>query len=188
MASSTPLDAKKERLRRIIKTRSLMTGGEFTLASGKQSGFFFDMKQTMLDPEGISLIAELVFDRVRSDPEVKLVGGIELGAVPIIVAVVRESQLAFQPVSGFIVRKEKKGHGTDNAVEGILEPDSPVILFEDVTTTGGSITKAITAARAKGCTVKKVITLVDRLEGARDNLAKLGVTLDAIFTRQDFVE
>jgi orotate phosphoribosyltransferase len=178
---------KRERLRRIIKARSLLSGKEFTLASGRQSGFFFDMKKTMFDPEGAALVADLIFAAIKGDHAVRSVGGLEMGAVPIVAAVAMRSYPE-QPISGFFVRKEVKDHGTKKLVDGCLDPGSKVILLEDVTTTGGSVMKAVKAVREMGCTVETVVTIVDRLEGAAANLAKEGLKLVPIFVATEFAD
>ncbi len=178
--------AKRTRLLEIIRAESLLTGGNFTLASGRPSAVFFDMKRTMFHPEGMSLIADLLFDVIREDRAIDFVGGLEVGAIPLVAAVCLRSWPE-RPLSGFFVRKEPKGHGTNKVIDGRLEPGRPVILLEDVTTTGGSVMKAVAAARAEGCPVTRIVTIVDRLEGATDNLAKEGIGLHALFTRDDFV-
>jgi orotate phosphoribosyltransferase len=178
---------KRERLRRIIKERSLLTGSEFKLASRRQSGFFFDMKKTMFHPEGASLIADLIFEAISGDRDVGFIGGLEMGAVPIVAAVAMRSY-PDRPISGFFVRKEAKDHGTKKLVDGCLDPGSKVILLEDVTTTGGSVMKAVQAVRDMGCTVERVVTIVDRLEGAAANLQKQGLELVPIFTARDFAD
>lgn len=176
---------KKARLRDIIKAELLLTGGDFTLASGQASAYFFDMKKTMFHPEGASLLADLLFAAIREDRDVEFVGGLEIGAVPL-AAIVALRSWPERPLQGFFVRKQPKGHGTDKVIDGRLDAGRPVILFEDVTTTGGSVMKAVNAVRAEGGSVKKIVTIVDRLEGARDNLAKEGIDLVALFTREDF--
>jgi orotate phosphoribosyltransferase len=90
-----------------------------------------------------------------------------------------------RPIDGFVVRKDKKGHGTDKKIDGNFRPNTKVVLFEDVTTRGGSVMQAVQAVRAQGATVKKVITIVDRLEGAADALKKEGIELVAIYTTND---
>jgi orotate phosphoribosyltransferase len=92
-----------------------------------------------------------------------------------------------QPVAGFVVRKEKKGHGTDQLIDGNFRPNSTVVLFEDVTTKGESVMQAVRAVRARGATVKKIITIVDRLEGASENLKREGIDLEAIYTTKDLL-
>lgn len=180
-----PLSARRARLRTLIKAHSLLTGADFTLASGRRSGFFFDMKKTMFDPEGASLIAEEIFDMLRDEPDIGFIGGLEMGAVPVVAMVCMRS-FPERPLRGFFVRKETKGHGTNALIDGCLESRSKVLLLEDVTTTGGSVMKAAAAVRERGCTVEKVITIVDRLEGAAGNLAREGIALRSIFTAADF--
>ncbi len=179
------LSKEKERLLAIIKERSFLTkGGPFKLASGAMSDYYLDMKPTMFSPEGLSLIAEIIFGMLREDPDVDSIGGLELGAVPIVSAVSMRSQNE-RPIDGFVVRKDKKGHGTDKKIDGNFRPNTKVVLFEDVTTRGGSVMQAVQAVRAQGATVTKVITIVDRLEGAADALKKEGIELVAIYTTND---
>lgn len=177
---------RRTRLRDIIRDHSLLQGGDFVLSSGRRSALFFDMKMTMLDPEGSALIAEAVLDLIEGE-EAEFIGGIELGAVPIVAAVCAESARR-RPIRGFIVRKRKKGHGTDQLIDGHIREGARVIVVEDVTTTGASVMQAVEAARAMGCQVSKAITIVDRLEGAAENLAKEGVELKSVFTRHDFID
>lgn len=186
-APDAPTAAKRDRLREIIIAKSLTraTGGEFKLASGGQSTFFFDMKKTALDPEGANLIADLILDRLASRREVKYVGGLETGAIPIVTAIALKSR-ASRPMTGFFVRKEPKKTGTQSYIEGELQPGATVAMIEDVATRGESVLKAIRQVRALGCTVAAVITIVDRLEGARDTLAHEGLQLESLFTRDDF--
>jgi orotate phosphoribosyltransferase len=148
------------------------------------SDYYLDMKPTMFSPDGLSLIAEIIFGMLRDDPGVDSIGGLELGAVPIVSAVSMRSQ-GERPINGFVVRKDKKGHGTDKKIDGNFRPNTNVVLLEDVTTRGGSVMQAVQAVRAQGATVKKVISVVDRLEGAAGNLAKEGIELASIFTTDD---
>lgn len=175
---------QRERLRVLIAKRSLLRDRGFVLASGRASNYFFDMKKTMFDPEGAALLSDLLFAMIRDDP-VEYVGGLETGAIPLVVLLCRRSWPE-KPLQGFFVRKEEKGHGTDQRIDGRLERGAPVILFEDVTTTGGSVMQAAAAARALDCTVHKIVTVVDRLEGAAENFARAGVRFEALFTRDDF--
>ncbi len=108
-----------------------------------------------------------------------------MGAVRIAVAVAMKSWPT-RPLNAFFVRKEAKDHGTKQLIDGNFQPGSTVIVLEDVTTTGGSAMKAIKAIREQGGTVNKIVTIVDRLEGARDNLRKEGIELVALFTNEDF--
>ena len=110
-----------------------------------------------------------------------------MGAVPIVVAVVMKSQASDRPLKGFWVRKEVKDHGIVKAVDGDLADGAKVVIVEDVTTTGGSAMKAVEEAKKKHCEIKTVITVIDRLEGAKENLAKQGIELISLFTTEDFL-
>ena len=173
------------RLFEIIRKKSLLRG-QFTLASGATSDYYLDMKPTTLDPEGIALIAEIVSGMLATERDIDSIGGLELGAVPIIAAVCARSW-PDRPLQGFIVRKEKKGHGTNKKIDGNFRPNTRVILFDDVTTKGGSVLQAVHAVREQGATAQKVITIVDRLEGARENLAREGVELVPVFTTAELL-
>ena len=184
MSVRADLSAKTERLLELIRRRSLLLHRDFVLSSGRSSGFFFDLKRTLLDPEGAVLVADLLFDRIR-DEDIAAVGGLETGAIPI-VALLAARSWPEKPIAGFFVRKETKGHGTDQRIDGILEPRSRVILFEDVTTTGGSVMRAAEEVRRRGCIIVKIIAIVDRLEGAADNFKQAGIPFEALFTWRDF--
>jgi orotate phosphoribosyltransferase len=178
-------DDRRQRLLRIIKAESLLTGAEFTLASGQRSGFFFDMKKTMFHPEGASLIGDIIFEMIADDADVQYIGGLEIGAIPMVVSVAARSW-PDRPINAFFVRKAPKDHGAINLIDGQFRPNAKVILCEDVTTTGGSVMKAVRAVRDQGCTVKKILTIVDRGEGAAANLKKENLDLVPIFTMDDF--
>ena len=185
-AAPTPSPGQqKARLLEIIKQKSLLKG-RFTLVSGAVSNYYLDMKPTMFDPEGAHLIAEIVCDLLAGERDVDAIGGLELGAVPIIVAVCARSWHG-RPVAGFVVRKEIKDHGTEQKIDGNFKPGSTVILFDDVTTKGGSVMRAVRAVRGRGARVAKIITLVDRLEGASENLGKEGIELVALYTTRDLL-
>jgi len=175
----------RARLLEIIRKKSLLRGS-FKLVSGAVSDYYLDMKPTTFDPEGATLIAEIVCGMLADDADVDAIGGLELGAVPIVAAVCAHS-FHGRPVNGFVVRKEKKGHGTDQKIDGNFKPNTTVVLIEDVTTKGGSVMQAVNAVRAQGATVKKIITIVDRLEGAAENLRKEGLVLAPIFTTRDLL-
>jgi orotate phosphoribosyltransferase len=186
-----PFDAAagRQRLIAIIKDRSFQTGPEMKLASGRTSSFYFNMKPTMLHAEGANLIANLILDQI-ADLKPSLVGGLEMGAVPIASAVAAISQTRGTPIDAFFVRKQAKEHGTRSLVEGLpkgatMEGRSLVIV-EDVTTTGGSALKAAVALRAEGATILRVVTIVDRQEGAADAFASAAINFQPILTLQDF--
>ena len=181
--TATPL--ARRRLRDIIRARSLLTAGSFTLASGRASSMFFDMKPAMLDPEAANLIADAVLDRLDA-PELDAVGGLAMGAVPIVSVVCAKSFQRGRPLQGFFVRKEAKDHGTAKLIEGNLAPGARAVVLEDVTTTGGSALRAVEAVRSAGGSVVKVISIVDRLEGAADTFLAHGLSFEAVFTKDDF--
>lgn len=182
-------DTARSRLIDIVKRRSFSTGAEIQLVSGRASSFYFDMKPTMLDPEGAHLIAELVLDAL-AEAEVDMVGGLEMGAVPLATAVAAASHVRGRPLPAVFVRKQAKEHGARKLVEGLAPGEKlagrRVAVLEDVTTTGGSATKAIEALRAEGAVIERVITIVDRLEGAADTFAAAGITFTPILTAADF--
>ncbi len=184
-SSPVTLAKEKQRLLEIIKQKSLLLG-EFKLASGGTSNFYLDIKRTAFDPEGSVLISEIICGMLKDDTDVDSIGGLELGAVPIVSGVVARSWPG-RPLNGFVVRKEKKGHGTDKQIDGNFKPNTTVVLFDDVTTKGGSVMQAVRAVRAQGATVKRIITIVDRLQGAEENLKKEGIELEAIFTTTDLL-
>ncbi|MGH7005411.1 MAG: orotate phosphoribosyltransferase, partial [Alphaproteobacteria bacterium] len=155
--SPPPVDlAKRARLKALIAAKSVLRGGDFTLASGGRSGVFFDMKMTLLDPEGLNLVADLMLQSI-ADEAVDAVGGLVLGACPIVDALVLKGYPA-RRLLGFYVRKEPKERGTNKLIEGPLAPGAACAMVEDVTTEGRSVLKAIAEARALGCTVKTVLT------------------------------
>lgn len=178
--------AVRQRLGEIIRARSLITGSTFVLASGRQSSVFFDMKRTMFDPEGANLIAEAVLDRI-GEATVEAVGGLVMGAVPIVSVVCAKSFERGRPLQGFFVRKETKDHGTAKLIDGNLSQGARVAILEDVTTTGGSALMAADAVRAFGASVVLVITIVDRLEGAADAFRAYDLPFAAVFSRDDFL-
>ncbi|ADH85218.1 orotate phosphoribosyltransferase [Desulfurivibrio alkaliphilus] len=175
-----------QRLKQIIREKSYRQG-TFKLSSGKESDFYIDGKQTTLDAEGGYLCGKLLFEMISDHPEkIQAVGGMTLGADPIVTAVSVVSWLNQAPIPAFIVRKESKQHGTEAYLEGEsnLPPQAVVALVEDVVTTGGTLLKVIDRVEAQGYKVGLVATIVDREEGGAEALAARGHRLQAIFTRQ----
>jgi len=158
----------------------------FKLTSGKTSCFFLDCKKVSLDPHGAFLIGEAIFERIKSLP-VEGVGGMTLGADPIATAVSVISYIKQKPIPGFIVRKERKQHGSGAQVEGSLIPNAKLVVVEDVVTTGGSTIRTMNILRAEGYTILKVIALVDRLEGGGETIAAEGIPFEALYNMNDFV-
>jgi len=166
------LATNRERLKELLREHSLMFG-EFTLRSGKKSNFYFDSKRTTLLPEGAYLVAAEILRLLRAAGiEADAIGGMTLGADPIVCPVAALSHLEGPPLRAFIVRKEAKEHGTGRQIEGILEPASRVVVVDDVVTTAGSTLRAIEAVEAAGHTVAAVVCIVDREEGGTEQLAR----------------
>ena len=179
----------RQRLKEILLEKSYRHG-TFTLTSGKTSDFYIDGKQTTLSAEGAYLCGKLIFDLIENEEkDIKAVGGMTLGADPIVTAVSIASFLAKKPIPAFIVRKEAKGHGTGNYIEGLknMEDGSTVALVEDVVTTGGTLIKVIDRVEAAGFKVGLVVTIVERQEGGSEVLEKAGYPLKAIFTREELL-
>lgn len=176
--------AERDRLREIINKLSFKEG-EFTLSSGRKSNIFFNLKPTMLDPEGLNLLINQVIKEIKN-VDAEYIGGLAMGAVPVMLPVVFQSYGTNRPLKGFWVRKEQKSHGMQQLVDGAPKPESNVIIVDDVTTTGNSILKAIKALESTGCKIACILTIVDRCEGAKEYLEKKGYNLKYIFNRYDF--
>jgi orotate phosphoribosyltransferase len=162
--------------------------GDFTLTSGRKSSYYFDGKQTALHPEGAWLIGNVFLDMLQ-DADVRGVGGMTLGADPLVSAVVALSRQLGRPMPGFIIRKKAKGHGSNQYVEGMknFRPGDRVALLEDVVTTGGTLVTAIQRTEDAGLQVAEVLCLLDREEGGGEKLAELGYPLRAVFTRRSLL-
>jgi orotate phosphoribosyltransferase len=183
------LDTDRTRLLELLRALSFERR-KVILASGRESDFYVDCKRTTLTAEGHVLVGRLLFDEVRKiRPLVRGVGGLTLGADPIASAIALTSFLEASPVDSFIVRKEPKGHGTGQWIEGrkTIPDGSRVVVIEDVVTTGGSALKAIERCRAEKLEPVACVALVDRLEGGREAIEAQGVPLRALFTRTDFI-
>ena len=179
----------KEELREIIRELSYEER-EVTLASGRKSNFYFDGKQTTLHARGGLLVGQAFWEEVKQFAgPIAGVGGLTLGADPIATATSIAAQLEGSNVHAFIIRKEPKGHGTGQWLEGRknLPPGSRVVIVEDVTTTGGSSMKAVDRAKEEGLEVVGIITLVDREEGAREAIEGAGQVLRTVFTKSEVV-
>ncbi len=182
-----PQEARDE-LIRIVTSLSYVTGTNLRLASGKTSSYYFNMKPTMLDARGAYLIGLLILDRIEP-LQVSLVGGLEMGAVPLASAVAAVSAAKGAPVSAFFVRKQAKDHGTQSLIEGLAKDETlegrRVVILEDVTTTGGSAIKAAEQVRAEGGEVVAVITVLDRQEGATEAFRMAGLPFQSLMTKAD---
>ncbi len=178
---------KRARLIQLLGERSYERR-KVTLASGKESDFFIDCKQTMLTAEGHALVGELMFDLLAELPPCEAVGGVELGGCPLASAVSLVSFQRGRPLNALYVRKAKKDHGTTKLVEGdkSLKPGLKVALLEDVVTTGGSSLKAVESLREAGAEVVGIVALVDRQEGGAEAIRAAGLPLVTIATKADF--
>lgn len=179
--------AKRSRLLELLRTRAFAER-EVTLSSGAKSNFYIDCRQVSLDAEGALLIGELfhaVIEEVA--PSAVAAGGLTMGADPLATATSIAGLLAGRPRAAFLVRKEPKGHGTNQWLESPQLPaGAGVVILEDVVTTGAATRKAIERVRAAGLTVLHALALVDRLEGGRDAVT-IDTPLTALFTRRDFL-
>jgi orotate phosphoribosyltransferase len=180
---------ERARLIAIIRERSFRIG-KFTLASGRESNLYFNLKPTLMLPEGALLAARGLL-ALAGEGDADYAGGLELGAVPLLGAMAAVSFAAGKPLATFFVRKAVKGHGTKSAIEGLADSETlagkRVVMVDDVTTTAGSTIKAIEAARGEGAIVEYAVSVVDRQEGAAENLAAIGVTLRSVLVADDFL-
>lgn len=179
----------KQRLKEILLEKSYRKG-TFTLTSGKESDFYIDGKQTTLSAEGAYLCGKLLFKLLQeNETPIDAVGGMTLGADPLVSAVSIASFLAKEPIPAFIVRKEAKGHGTGNYIEGLknMPAGCTVALLEDVVTTGGTLLQVIERVESAGFKVGLVATVVERQEGGTEVLAKAGYPLLSLFTKEEML-
>lgn len=174
----------KTRLLNLLKKEALKTG-KFILSSGKTSNYYLDGRIITMTPEGAYLVGSIILELIKGK-DLDAVGGPTLGADPIVGAVAALSHINNAPIKTFIVRKAVKEHGTQRQIEGPeLKPKSRVIIVDDVATTGKALIEAKEALDKIGVSVEGAIVIVDRNEGARENLAQAGVNLDAIFQIED---
>ena len=159
----------------------------FKLVSGRMSRFYVNCKPTTLSARGMYLVGHLMFNAIKDDP-VSAVGGLTFGADPIAVATAFASEIKAKPVNAFSIRKTRKDHGIIRWVEGNVQPGQPVVIIDDVATTGGSTIKAIQRAQSEGLEVVKSVILVDRQEGGLDNIRRHVDEVTAIITRDDLLE
>lgn len=163
---------------------------KIVLSSGAESDFFIDSKQTVLLAEGHALVGELMLDAALALPEAPIaVAGVELGGCSLASAVALLSHQRGRPLDAVYVRKAAKGHGSQRLLEGDvgLEAGAPVVVVEDVVTTGGSTLRAVAQLRERGLRVVGVVAIVDRLEGGASALREAGLHFVALFDREDFI-
>ena len=174
----------RDALAQLIRDKALKFG-DFTLASGKKASYYLDCRQVTLDSQGARLIGEGMLELI-GDALPPLVGGMAIGADPITAAILTIAGQRNQAMRGVMVRKEPKGHGRGQQVEGPYESGEELVIVEDVVTTGGSSLKAIELCEAEGLKVNRVLAIIDRLEGGREAFAEKGYELITLFTVEDF--
>lgn len=179
-------ETMRKRLLEIIKEKSLQTNVDRVLTSGRTSTYYIDAKMTTLDPEGANLVGQLILDILKPF-DIDAIGGYTLGADPIVSVVAALSAETDRPLPAFIVRKEPKKHGERKMIEGPFKQGWKVAVVDDIVTTAGSTFKAIKAVEEEGAEVALALTIVDRLEGGRENLEKSGYRFLSLFTRKDLL-
>ncbi len=188
MEDSRSYKERRTALIEIIRRKSYREGN-FQLASGKESAYYFDLKESTLDQEGMAIIGSLACDMIKEkslDPYA--VGGMTLGADPVAVAIAYAAWCRKRKLESFIVRKEPKGHGTEQWIEGAkaFPGGAKVLMIEDVVTTGGSGIKSVKIAQNAGFEVLGLFTVVDRLEGGAEACKEAGIPLFSLCTLDDF--
>ena len=173
----------RSRLLELFRSRALLFG-DFTLASGQKSTYYINSKRVLFHSECAALIGDAFYEATR-DLGVQAVGGLEVGALPLATATVIGYHRAGLPMEGFFVRKQAKGHGSKERVEGVLERGWRVAVLDDVLTTGGSAMEAVAAVEERGAVVAAVVCIVDRLQGARELFAPKYPFIP-LFTIRDF--
>jgi orotate phosphoribosyltransferase len=184
-----PADADRTRLASLLREHALVRES-VVLSSGRRSSYYFDARQVLLDPEGAALAGALGWAALR-DAEPAAVGGLTLGADPLVCGVSAAAWAEGRRVTGFFVRKEAKKHGLQQWIEGpFIEEGTPVAVVDDVLTSGGSLRTALEKARQAGGVVVAALVVIDRDEGGRDAVDEaLGdAPLHALFTAPDLLE
>ncbi|QDU63611.1 Orotate phosphoribosyltransferase [Planctomycetes bacterium Pan216] len=176
------MDARAELIE--LVNRHAVKHGDFTLASGAKSSYYIDCRKVTLLAAGAKLIGQGMLE-FMAEVDYDAIGGMTLGADPIVGAVITLSAETRPDLKGLLVRKEAKSHGTGQAIEGPLEGNERVVVVEDVTTSGGSAMKAINALREAGCQVVQVLTVLDRNAGATELFEKEGIAFRSLLTLTD---
>jgi orotate phosphoribosyltransferase len=187
VTSSSDYYYLKQKLKDLLLARSVQRG-DFVLASGKRSSFYVDARLTTMSGEGLALIGELGLERLAARGwSPKSVGGLTLGADPVAYALAAAARARKLPLDAFTVRKQAKTHGTGKRIEGCFAPGAPVVVVEDVITTGGSAQEAIVAIETEGGKVLGVLAVVDREEGGRGVLEQAGYQVEALVTASELL-
>lgn len=185
MNSSSDYYYLRNTLKDLLLSRSVRRG-EFVLASGRRSSFYIDARLTTMSGDGLAVIGGLGLDRlaVRGWTP-RAVGGLTLGADPVAYALALTARRRGQLLDAFTVRKQPKDHGTGKRIEGCFAAGYPVVVVEDVLTTGGSAREAIGAVEREGGHVLGVLAVVDRQEGGREAIERAGYVVEVVLTAAD---
>ena len=175
------LDIQKQELIAALKGCGAIRYGNFTLTSGKKTKYYIDIKKASTDPKTLKLIARQAAIKIE-DMDVSTIAGIELGSVPLATAVSMETELPL-----LIVRKATNDYGTKSRFVGDIKPEDKIVMLEDVTTTGGSVRDAIKIVREAGASVKHIISVVDREEGAKEKIKEEGAELVPLVSASDLL-
>ncbi len=175
--------ASREKLLTLIRERALLQE-RVKLSSGQESDFYLDMKMIELFPEGSYLIGEVMFEMIEG-LDIDAIGGLAVGAVPMVTSIVECCFRKGKEIEGFFVRDEAKQHGTMKTIEGRFENVSRVVIVDDVVTTGRSIDKAVAAVKARGAEIVAIFSIVDRDAGAKAHFASQGVPYKSVFSKSD---
>lgn len=167
-------------LKDLVKTYALFSDGPYRLSAGELRDVYFDLRRVTMHPRGASLVSELMLERLGS---VDAVGGMESGAIPIATAIALKSGT----VRAFFVRKAEKNHGRRRRTEGCIKHGDVVAFVEDVTTSGNSVLSGIAAVEQLGCTIAKVVCILDRESGAKERIESSGYPFESLFSERDFV-
>jgi orotate phosphoribosyltransferase len=163
------MSASRTRLLELFKARAV-SFGRFTLASGRESTYYINSKKVLFNSEAVWLLGEVLWEMTK-DLNIQAMGGLEVGAIPMATAAAYRYHAAGQALEAFFVRREAKGHGSRERVEGLVRPGWRVAVIDDVFTQGTSVLQAATEVEKVGAEVVAVLCIVDRLEGAQEKLA-----------------
>jgi orotate phosphoribosyltransferase len=176
-------EQSRSRLQELFQARAV-SFGRFKLASGKESSYYINSKRALFNSEAVWLLGDVLWD-LTNDLNIQAIGGLEVGAIPMATAAALRYHEQGRPLEGFFVRKQAKAHGSQERVEGVVEPGFRVAVVDDVFTQGTSVLQAVAEVERVGAEVAAVLCIVDRLEGARERLAPR-YTYRPIFTIRDF--
>jgi orotate phosphoribosyltransferase len=174
----------RQQLIEVFRQRALKFG-DFTLASGKKASYYLDGKQVTLHSAGLRIVSQGFLELLK-DQKFDAIGGMSIGADPLVAGALTVAAESGKDYAGFLVRKEAKGHGTQKYVEGPVRPGMKAVLLEDVVTTGGSSLLAAERAKEFGMAVVMVAAVVDRMEGGREAFAAKGIAFQSLLTIEDF--